>query len=221
MMSGNAGASLYRPGMTGGAFGGGGGAGAAGDVTPTPAQLTRVGERVNRWLAANGFKGFTVAEVMAFTDNDYVAVHDRSGRPAFELLTDLDTDWVMEEPPSMMWNTRYGMMGGYGSRVGPMMGGWYGSGGWHSWSGSGAGRVTTMAKAVAVADEWLAAGHPGETVSPDAVHETSMGRFPGYYSFDTMFRGTTFGMLSVNAATGAVWYHGWHGAFLAERAFAA
>jgi hypothetical protein len=26
-------------------------------------------------------------------------------------------------------------------------------------------------------------------------------------------------MLSVNATTGAVWYHGWHGAFVAERMF--
>jgi hypothetical protein len=28
-------------------------------------------------------------------------------------------------------------------------------------------------------------------------------------------------MLSINATTGAVWYHGWHGRFLAEREFEA
>jgi hypothetical protein len=45
------------------------------------------------------------------------------------------------------------------------------------------------------------------------------GKFPGYYSFDTTLNGKTHGMLSVNAATGAVWYHGWHGTFLSEKQF--
>jgi len=46
-----------------------------------------------------------------------------------------------------------------------------------------------------------------------------MGKFPGYYSFETTVNGKTRGMLSLNASTGAVWYHSWHGAFLAERQF--
>jgi hypothetical protein len=209
------------PGM-GGAFGGtgGGGAGAAGTAKPTTAQVVQVGERVNSWLASNGFKGFTVAEVMAFTNNDYVAVHDKAGMPAFELLTDLNTNWLMEEPPSMMWNTRYGVMGDVGNRVGPMMGGWMGGNGWNSWSGSGAGKVTTTMAAVTVANQWLAKAHAGERVASDAGG-SAMGKFPGYYSFDTTFKGKTHGMLSVNATTGAVWYHGWHGTFLAEHEFAA
>jgi hypothetical protein len=222
MMGGSSGAGAQGPGMMGGAFGGvGGGAGGAGTAKPTTAELRQVSDRVNAWLAANGFKGFRVAEVMAFSNNDYVAVHDKAGKPAFELLTDLQTNWLMEEPPSMMWNTRHGMMGDFGSRVGPMMGGWYGNGGWNSWSGSGAGKVTSMARAVAVANEWLAANHPGESVPADAVYETSMGHFPGYYSSDTTYQGTADGMLSINASTGAVWYHGWHGTFLAEHEFAA
>jgi hypothetical protein len=222
MMGGATGSSTYGPGMMGGAFGGtgGGGAGASGTAKPSAAQLTRVGGKVETWLASNGFKGFKVAEVMAFTNNDYVAVHDKGGKPAFELLTDLNTNWLMEEPPSMMWNTRYGVMGDAGSRIGPMMGGWMGGNGWNSWSGSGSGKVSTMAKAVSVANTWLAGNHPGERVPADAVHETAMGHFPGYYSFDTQYKGKTYGMLSVNATTGAVWYHGWHGAFLAEKELA-
>jgi hypothetical protein len=31
--------------------------------------------------------------------------------------------------------------------------------------------------------------------------------------------GKTVGMLSVRSATGAVWFHSWHGAFLAGRDF--
>jgi len=46
-----------------------------------------------------------------------------------------------------------------------------------------------------------------------------MGKFPGYYSFDTVKDGKTYGMLSVNASTGAVWYHGWHRTFLAGKDF--
>jgi hypothetical protein len=223
MMGGGNGSSASGPGMMGGAFGGtgGGGAGASGAAEPTAAQLTGVRTRVNSWLASSGFKGFKVAEVMAFTNNDYVAVHDKSGKPAFELLTDLNTNWLMEEPPSMMWNTRYGAMGDSGSRVSPMLGGSMMGNGWNSWSGSGAGKVTTMAKAVAVANAWLAANHPGESVPADAVHEMSMGHFPGYYSFDTTYKGKTYGMLSINATSGIVWYHGWHGTFLAEHEFAA
>jgi hypothetical protein len=208
------------PGMTGGAFGrsGGGGAGSAGTVPPTAAQLTKIGRRVDSWLASNGFGGFKVAEVMAFGGNDYVAVHDSKGMAAFELLTDLNTSWIMEEPPSMMWNTRYGMMGDYGSRVSPMMGGSMMGGSWNRWYGTGNGRVATTADAVVVADRWLAKAHPGERVASDAG-ASAMGKFPGYYTFDTAKGGKTHGMLSVNAATGAVWYHGWHGTFLAEQEF--
>jgi hypothetical protein len=213
-----AGAGGYGQGMMGGAYGGagGGGGGAAGTSIPTAAQLTHVADQVNGWLASTGYTGFKAAEVMAFTNNDYVAVQDRNGKPAFELLTDLNTNWLMEEPPSMMWNTRYGMMGDYGSRTGPMMGGWMMGGTWNSWSARGAGKVATTTAAVATANHWLATAHPGEQVASDAGG-SAMGKFPGYYTFDTTFKGKTFGMLSVNASTGAVWYHGWHGTFLAEK----
>jgi hypothetical protein len=33
---------------------------------------------------------------------------------------------------------------------------------------------------------------------------------------DTERDGRFVGMLSVNARTGAVWYHGWHGSFIDE-----
>jgi hypothetical protein len=210
-------------GMMGSAFGGagGGGAGANGAATPSEAQLQRIATRVDSWLASSGFKGFKTAEVMAFRNNDYVAVHDAQGMPAFELLTNLKTTWVMEEPPSMMWNTKYGMMGDFGSRVAPMMGGWMmGLGSWNPWYGRGAGKVTSTSQAVAVADTWLSKASPGEAVASD-VGGAAMGKFPGYYSFDTVKDGKTNGMLSVNATTGAIWYHGWHGRFLAEKDFTA
>ena len=46
-----------------------------------------------------------------------------------------------------------------------------------------------------------------------------MRAFPGYFTLDTTYGGKEAGMISVNAATGAVWYHGWHGGFLAGREY--
>ena len=34
---------------------------------------------------------------MAFSNNDYVAVNDQSGKPAFELLYYPRTNWLLEE----------------------------------------------------------------------------------------------------------------------------
>jgi hypothetical protein len=68
-------------GLMGSAFGGagGGGAGTSGTGTPTRVQLQQIATRVNSWLLASELKGFKVAEVMAFANNDYVAVHDALG----------------------------------------------------------------------------------------------------------------------------------------------
>ena len=79
-------------------------------ATARVAPLTTIRTDVNHWLAHAGFKGFTVGEVMAFSNNDYAAVNDKTGKPAFELLLSPTGSWVMEEPVSMMWNTTYGMV---------------------------------------------------------------------------------------------------------------
>jgi hypothetical protein len=67
---------------------------------------------------------------------------------------------------------------------------------------SGAARYD-QAAAQQVATTFLAGYLPGATVL--------MGQaFPGYYTFD-FGHGQAEGMLSVNAATGEVWVHTWHG----------
>lgn len=38
--------------------------------------------------------------------------------------------------------------------------------------------------------------------------------FPGYYTLHTLRNGRIRGMVSVNAVTGAVWFHSWHGRFV-------
>lgn len=38
--------------------------------------------------------------------------------------------------------------------------------------------------------------------------------FPGYYTLHTLRNGRIQGMVSVNAVTGSVWYHSWHGRYV-------
>ncbi|MGW0771136.1 hypothetical protein [Streptomyces sp. NPDC002676] len=39
--------------------------------------------------------------------------------------------------------------------------------------------------------------------------------YPGYYTLHTLRSGKITGMLSVNASTGTVWDHTWHGRYIA------
>lgn len=77
------------------------------------------------------------------------------------------------------------------------------------WTGGGNASAMPAERATTIAIQWLQANAPGETVG-------STDLFPGHYTMDTIAGGNTVGMLSVNAATGAVWYHTWHGTFIAK-----
>lgn len=131
--------------------------------------------------------GLTAGEVMEFDNGFYVELADPSGDLATEVLVDPGTGAVqLEFGPAMMWNTAYGM---------------------HSVR---AAVETTVGaeEARAIADDWLADNRPGQDAAePDA--------FPGYYTVHTLDGGQVTGMLSVNATDGAVWYHSWHGDFVA------
>ncbi len=188
---------------------------------PTDADLDHVRDQVTTWLVKNGFDGYRVSEVMAFTNNDYIAIETPSGLNAFELLAAPGAGWLMLEPPSMLWNTRYGMQArenwqsnwsGTG-QMAQLMGGARSADEWEGWYASGTTNVKTPAKALEIANAWLARAHPGETAATDVR------AFPGYFTIDTDLTGKPSGMLSVNQATGAIWYHGWHGGFLAERSY--
>jgi hypothetical protein len=63
-------------------------------------------------------------------------------------------------------------------------------------------------QATQVAEDYLNRVSPGtETEEPD--------QFYGYYTLHTVQDGEVTGMLSVNGYTGQVWYHSWHGPFIA------
>jgi hypothetical protein len=103
-----------------------------------------------------------------------------------------------------------GMMGGSQSAGGMMQG--YGYGGSTSTGTATPSTGTTMslADAQALAQRWLDANESGVNV------ESGGDAFPGYYTLETLKGGNITGMISVNATTGAVWPHWWHGAFIAK-----
>ena len=188
-----------------------------------------------------------VAEVIQFTNNFYVRLDDKSGRPATEVLVDPATgNTSLEYGPAMMWNTRYGMMTGRarsgmmgggsgmmggssgmmgGSTTGAMgssgmMGGSSGMMGGSSGMMGGAGGPTwtpsagtvsgpiSADQALTIARGWLSTRDPSLTIR-DADS------FPGYFTMETLRDGKVHGMLSVNASTGALWDHWWHGTYVA------
>ncbi|MFQ3555987.1 hypothetical protein QZN11_04140 [Streptomyces gramineus] len=122
---------------------------------------------------------------MQFSRNFYAELKTSSGRLATEVLVNpLDGAVQIEYGPAMMWNTDYGMYHGDPGRV----------------------RVPA-AQARSIAQQWLRSQGTGLTAGePDS--------FPGYYTLHTLKSGKITGMLSVNATTGQVWYHNWHGTFV-------
>jgi hypothetical protein len=106
----------------------------------------------------------------------------------------------------MMWNTKYGMMSG-----GRGMGGMMGQGG-RMGSPAQGNADTKMSISPERARE-ITNGYLGR-VSPGTEADEAE-QFYGYYTLHTEKNGEITGMLSVNGYSGEVWYHSWHGPFVA------
>lgn len=158
--------------------------------------LDTAAELVRRELAGWGTPDLVPKEVMEFTNHFYVLVVEKStGKGAVELLVERD-GFVHPEPgPNMMWNTKYGPMGG--------------------WMGVASGvpqgePALPLERARKLAEEFLRQTDPGAAPG----HGTE---FYGYFTFHVERDGRTVGMLSVNASTGQVWPHTWHGPLVREK----
>jgi hypothetical protein len=128
-------------------------------------------------------------DVIWFDNGFYVKLKD-AGDSATEVIVDPDGGTVFTEPgPAMMWNTRYGMRGAMG--------------------GTRSAPTVTVERAQQIATQWVNANFSGRVVLPPDS-------YPGYYTSETTSDGTINGMLSVDAITGQVWYHSWHGRIIAE-----
>jgi hypothetical protein len=185
----------------------------------SPLTVDHAKAAAEKYLAALKNPDLSIAEVMTFSNNAYVAVKETStGKGAFELLVDPTTQVAYpEHGPNMMWNVKYGalnhqnMMGGYGGGMmgrGGMMGG-------HAWNstpsaGSSAEMSVTSEQAVQYAQKYLDTNIAGATAAKDPT------QFYGYYTLDYTKDGKVAGMLSVNGFTGQVFLHTWHGTFIEE-----
>ena len=151
---------------------------------------------VERYVAYLGYDGLHVTEVMEFERNFYAIVAEEdTGIGAMELLIDKSSGAVGPEPgPNMMWNAKYGMHGR--GRMG-MMG------------NSASGEMTlSPQEAEKATQRWLDANLPGRTTGEADA-------FSGYYTLHFLKDGQIDGMLSVHGGNGEVWYHSWHGGFVA------
>lgn len=177
----------------------GGGFERTGPASGTAARAGPVRDLAGADRAAERFAGrwnLRVGEVMQFSENYYAELLDAHGRHATEVLVEPGSGAVhLEYGPAMMWNTAYGMMPGHGMTPGRAPGG---------------APAIGPDRAVRIADQWLRGHRSGlHAAQPDA--------FPGYYTLHTLRDGRIVGMISVNATTGDVWDHTWHGRFLRMR----
>ncbi|WP_331767952.1 hypothetical protein [Embleya sp. NBC_00896] len=191
----------WGPGMWGGMMGPGMMGGAWNSWAPG---MMGPGMTGNWWLPGDGVRvqsldqargratvfadrlGLRVGEVMQFSRNFYAELHAADGRPATEVLVNPSDGAVqIEYGPAMMWNTAYGMHFGSQDQA----------------------RVSPD-QAREIADRWLR-DHGNTHTAGDPEP------YPGYYTLHTMQAGSITGMLSVNATTGQVWEHTWHGTYIA------
>jgi hypothetical protein len=186
----------YGPGMMGGGYGGYGsgmmGQGYLGldDSLQRTVDIKKAQAIAADYLSGLSNKKLKIDEIMEFENNLYVLIKETdTDRGAFELLVDPFTGALRPEfGPNMMWNLKYGMMG--------------------SRSGTARPNAITADEAKKIASEYLerVRGHGPYTLSAD--------EFYGYYTMDVKKGDVVLGMLSVNAFSGQVWYHTWHGGYI-------
>lgn len=187
------------PGMLGGGWGNlpcGGGT-----VPPEGGDTLTLGEAeaaIERYLDRTPYSGLHIKELMEFERNFYAIVAEEdTGIGAMELLIDKSSGSVGPEPgPNMMWNARYGMHGGGRMGMGRM------------WGLASGEMALSPQEAELAAQLWLDANLPGRTAGEADA-------FYGYYTLHFLKDGQIDGMLSVHGSSGDVWYHSWHGGFVA------
>ena len=127
---------------------------------------------------------------------------------------------MMNPGAGSMWgpgsaSTMMGPGGSGGGMMGPggstMMGGGVGPGTMGQISAPTASPSVTPAQAKSLTQKFLDSRLPGAKAEADVTV------FPGYYTLDFARDGKIVGMLSVNAYTGQIWYHAWHGTFVQEK----
>lgn len=185
MGSGMMGSGMMGP---GGMMGGQGGR--TGDYSEVLTSLSHDEAKAiaDRYLTSLNNPDLSIIEFEEYSHNFYISITETStGRGALEVIIDRYSGSLQPELQSMMWNSKYGMMGG--SQQTQMS--------------------VTQPQAMKIAQNFLDIVYPGTEAG-------EMVSYYGYYTIMTTLEGEHYGMLSVNGYSGQVWYHIWHGMFISE-----
>jgi len=166
-------------------------------IVDSPANQTvdavKAGQLVKGYITSLKLEGVSLAEIMEFENHFYVELKEDSGKYSHELIVDKATGSIYPEMgPNMMWNIKYGHMGGMMSPMG---------------SSNDEKPMVSPEQSISIANGYLAGYNTGETAAEP--HQ-----FYGYYTLHTIRDGQIVGMLSVNSYSGQVWYHNWHGKYI-------
>ncbi len=155
---------------------------------PTPLPHDNAKARAEQYLSSMNSPDLEIDEFEEYSHNFYISLVEKStGRGAIEIIIDRYSGSFQPEPQSMMWNSKYGMMG----------------------NPQNAEMAVTSEQALKIAQDFLDVVYPG-TEADEIVS------YYGYYTIMTTLEGEHYGMLSVNGYSGEVWYHTWHGIFISE-----
>ncbi|MCB2160485.1 hypothetical protein KQH40_00195 [bacterium] len=205
--------SGYGYGMMGGGMMGSGmmdGFNSQGFVDTNPIPIEDAKSAVEDYLSLFD-EDLDISEIMIFSNHAYVQVVEAgTGIGAMELLVEPVTLAVIPEfGPNMMWNLKYGMMGGE-NNFGMMGSGMMGQGMMGDISNIDPATEMIVAEdeAVDLAQAYL------DRVFPGFEADEHADQFYGYYTLHIESNGEIVGMLSVNGFTRQVFVHTWHGDFI-------
>ena len=155
---------------------------------PTPLSHDDAKAIAGEYLAYMNNTDLRIDELEEYSHNFYVSLIEKSTvRGIIEIIIDRYSGSYQPEPQSMMWNSKYGMMG----------------------NAQPAGMTVTSEQALKIAQDFLDIVYPG--TKADGIVS-----YYGYYTIMTTLQDEHYGMLSVNGYSGEVWYHTWHGMFISE-----
>jgi len=165
----------------------------------SPVTMDQAVQIANQYLTSTGSSDLELTSIHQFT-NAYEAEYVEKGTDihAFEITIDPYTGAAFPEMgPNLMWNTKYGHLGG-------MMGG-------PNPSSATTNMPVSLDAAKKDAQQWLDANLPGTTVGSDV--DTAY----GYYEVMVQKGGKDYAELDVNGYSGQIWYENWHGQLVQTR----
>lgn len=196
-----------------------GNSGLVGDIEPLAIETAQ--KTLDEYLVTLNNDDLEIGEIMIFNNHAYAQIVEKStGIGALEVLVDpVSLAVYPEHGPNMMWNLKYGMMGGYGS-MGSMMGrGMMGGMGYQN--GQPGGMMGSLPAAEPTGEMPLSPEEAIEraqrfldTYLPGSQADNHADLFYGYYTLHVLRDGKVTGMLSVNGYDGQVFPHTWHDEFI-------